>query len=112
MESLRITCTDRARAALAEIEARRAIAEIGRRSFADFAKFAIAAGVVDGIKRVTWGPHLDRYCTSLQFQLEGWLVAYGPERDSDEWPAWEAERAEMIDRQRAAWEREHPVPVK
>ncbi len=109
--TLRITCTDLARLALAEMERRAAEAELGRLSFADFARFAIAAGVVDGIKRVQWGKHLDRFCTSLQFQLEGWLVSHGPDRDSDEWPAWAAEHAHMIERQRAAWEREWPVEV-
>ena len=106
--TLRATCTDLARA---ELRRRAAEAEAGRRSLADFARFAIAAGVVDGIKRVEWGPHLERYCASLQFQLEGWIVANGPDPGTAEHAEWSAGHSEMIERQRAAWEREYPVPT-
>jgi hypothetical protein len=107
MTTLRATCTELARA---ELRRRVAEAELGRRSFADFARFAIAAGIVDGLRRVQWGPHLDALCQALQFQLEGWIVANGPERTSSEWPAWAARHAEMIERQRAGWERTWEVP--
>lgn len=92
-----------------ELERRAAIVTLCRRSFADFCRHAIAAGVVDGVRRVEWGPHLDALCEAVQFQLEGWLVANGPPRAAREWPAWERQHAEMIARQRAAWERPREV---
>lgn len=108
MRSLREACTDLARR---ELERRAAEAELCRRSFADFVQIAIAQGVVDGIRRVDWGPHLETHCRSLQFQYEGWIVANGPARASKEWPAWAERHAEMIQRQRDAWEREYEIPV-
>lgn len=112
MNRLPATSTELARLARQELarrelEARREAAriELARRMLSAFAQQAIAAGVVDGISRVEWGPHLDAVCWHTQLQLEGWLVANGPDRDSDEWPAWAAERAEMIERQRQHWER-------
>lgn len=83
----------------------RARAELARRSLADFARQAIAAGVVDGIKRVRWGKHLDKYCDSLQFQIEGWLVSHGPDRDAEAWQTWADAHDRMIARQHEAWER-------
>ncbi len=67
MATLRATSTD---LALAELKRRAAVAELCRVSFADFAQIAIAAGVVGGVAKVRWGPHLDAYCFSLQMQLE------------------------------------------
>lgn len=64
-----------------------------KRSLAEFARQAIEAGVVEGIKRVEWGPHLDALCSQTQLQLEAWLVAY------------DLGTPDMIARQRAAWER-------
>jgi hypothetical protein len=90
MTGLRQTCTELARA---ELRRRAAGAELARRSLGWFVRLAIAAGVVDGIQRVEWGPHLDAICSEVQAQLEGWLVAYG------------LGTAEMVARQRAAWER-------
>lgn len=85
--------TDLAARARLELERRAAIAELCRRSLADFVRQAISAGVVDGIQRVDWGPHLDGFCSELQAQFEGWLVAYG------------LGTPEMLARQREAWER-------
>ena len=102
MTTLRRSAAELARA---ELRRRVARAELGRRSFADFVQLAIAAGVVDGIKRVQWGPHLDAICFATQMQLEGWLVANGPDRASEAWPAWDRRHAAMIARQREAWER-------
>lgn len=106
------TSTDLARLANAELvrrelEARRAAAqiELARRLLSAFAQQAIAAGVIDGIARVDWGPHLEAVCWHTQLQLEGWLVANGPDRDSAAWQAWACDRAEMIARQREHWER-------
>lgn len=73
--------------------AKTARATLARRWLADFVKQAIAAGVVHGISKVEWGPHLDALCFSTQMQLEGWLVAYGHGT------------AEMIARQAEAWRR-------
>jgi hypothetical protein len=73
--------------------ARGALATLARRSLAHFVRQAIAAGVVDGIQRVDWGPHLDAICSQVQAQLEGWLVSYG------------LGSLEMVERQREAWER-------
>lgn len=112
MNRLPATSTELARLAQQELarrelEARREAAriELARRMLSAFAQQAIAAGVVDGIARVDWGPHLDAVCWHTQLQLEGWLVANGPDRDGAEWLAWAAERAEMIERQRQHWER-------
>ncbi len=88
-----------------EILIRKAQIALARRKLSAFAQQAIAAGVVDGISRVVWGPHLEATCWHTQLLLEGWLVANGPERDSEEWPAWAERRAEMIERQREHWER-------
>lgn len=93
MEILRATSIELARLAREELERRAAVAELCRRSFADFARTAIAAGVVHGIAKIVWGPHLDAHCYEVQLQLEGWLVAYGHGTP------------EMIARQREAWER-------
>jgi hypothetical protein len=87
------TSIEIARRAIAELERRAAKAELTQRSLAEFFKQAVAAGCVAGIKRLEWGPHLEFYCLSVQLQLESWLVAYGFGTD------------EMIERQRAAWER-------
>lgn len=103
------TEADVAAAARAELERLAAEAALCRASLADFVQIAIERGVVDGIRRVQWGPHLDALCFHTQLQLEGWLVANGPPRDSPQWSAWAEEHAEMIATQRAAWEREHPV---
>lgn len=92
--------------------ARWARAKLARRWLADFAQQAIAAGVVSGITRVAWGPHLAAVCLHTQLQLEGWIVANGPDRDSPDWPAWADEHDDMIARQREAWERDWPVEVK
>jgi hypothetical protein len=73
--------------------ARGARATLARRNLSAFTKQAIAAGVVHGVAKVEWGPHLDAHCSEVQLQLEGWLVAYGHGTP------------EMIARQRAAWER-------
>src|SRR5512139_3257601 len=86
MTSLRATCTD-------ELVRRAAAAALARLDLGWFVRFAIAAGEVDGIQRVDWGPHLDAICGEVQAQLEGWLVSYG------------LGTAEMVARQRAAWER-------
>lgn len=88
--TVRQTAADLARR---ELERRAARAELARRNLADFVQQAIAAGVVDGIKGVEWGPHLDALCFHTQMQLEGWLIAYGHGTP------------EMITRQREAWER-------
>lgn len=93
------------REAAEELERREAAAASACASLAEFFRQAVAAGTVAGIRRLEWGPHLDFYCLSIQLQLESWLVAYGPERDSAEWTAWADRRAEMIGRQREAWER-------
>lgn len=66
---------------------------LARRSLAKFVQQAIAAGEVDGIQKVEWGPHLDAICSQVQAQMEGWLVSYGLGS-----PA-------MVERQREAWER-------
>lgn len=92
--------------------ARWARAKLARRWLADFAQQAIAAGVVGGIARVDWGPHLAAVCLHTQLQLEGWIVANGPPRDSPDWDAWAEQHADMIARQREAWEREWPVEIK
>lgn len=84
---------------------RNALIRKALRSFSAFAQQAIAAGVVEGIKKVEWGQHLETYCFELQMQAEAWLVANGPDRDSRAWPAWAEQHARMIARQRAAWER-------
>ncbi len=73
--------------------ARAARAELCSRSLSHFVRFAIAAGVVHGIRKVQWGWHLEAFCWVTQMQLEGWLVAYG------------RGTAEMVARQREAWER-------
>jgi len=91
--------------------ARWARAKLARRWLSDFVQQAVAAGVVNGCTRVDWGPHLDAICLHTQLQLEGWVVANGPPRDSDDWDAWADQHADMIERQRAAWEREWPVEV-
>lgn len=56
------------------------------------------AGVVPGISRVDWGPHLDAICIHTQLQIEGWLVATG------------RGDAAMIARARATWERTWITP--
>lgn len=83
--------------ALRELARRTAKIEWAKRDFAEFSRQAIAAGVVEGVKRVEWGPHLEGYCFSLQCQLEAWLVAHGYGTE------------EMIARQREAWERTEAV---
>lgn len=85
------------RAAL-EAEKRRQIAiaaraELCRRSLSYFVRYAIAAGVVHGLRKVQWGWHLEAFCRVTQLQLEGWLVSY------------ELGTPEMVERQREAWER-------
>lgn len=94
-------CTDEAiaAAAQAELERRAAEAQLCRDSFADFVQIAIDHGAVDGIRKVVWGPHLDAWCFATQMRLESWLVAYGLGTPT------------MVERQRAAWERERPVVV-
>ncbi len=52
-------------------------AELARRSFAEFVRQAVTAGVVPGLARVEWAPHLDALCDETQAMLEGWLVAHG-----------------------------------
>lgn len=79
-------------ARLAEV-ARGARAALARRSLADFFRQAVAAGVVAGISKLEWGPHIDAFCMHTQLQLEGWLVAYRLAT-----PA-------MVERQREHWER-------
>lgn len=83
----------RAARAKREIARRLAAAELGRQSFADFFRMACDARVIGGVAKIEWGPHLDLYCWSVQLQLEAWLVAYG------------LGTAEMVARQREAWER-------
>jgi len=85
--------------------ARWARAKLARRWLSQFVRQAIDAGVVHGIRRVEWGPHLEAVCLHTQLQLEGWLVAHGPDRDSDEWTEWASRHAAMLERQRAAWMR-------
>jgi len=68
-------------------------AKLARRSLAAFVQQAVEAGQVPGVKRLEWGPHLDAICLHTQLQLEDWLVAY------------EFGTADMIQRQREAWER-------
>lgn len=80
-------------------------AELCRRSLSHFVRYAIAAGVVHGIRRVQWGWHLEEFCRVTQLQLEGWIVANGPARKSGAWTVWAARHAHMIERQREAWER-------
>lgn len=82
----------REREAARAVELRDMRAAKCRRSLSAFVQQAIAAGVVGGVSRVEWGPHLERYCRHVQDQLEGWLVAngHGTER--------------MVQRQRDAWE--------
>jgi hypothetical protein len=70
-----------------------ALATKARRSLAEFTRRAIGAGVVPGISKVEWGPHLDAFCFATQMQLEAWLVAYGYGPPT------------MVARQREAWER-------
>lgn len=89
MEAL---CTEPQRAR-AELRRRAALAELARRSLADFFRQAVAAGEVEGISQLEWGNHLELHCFEVQMQLEGWLVANGHGT------------AEMVDRQREAWER-------
>lgn len=64
-----------------------------KRSLSQFTQQAIAAGQIEGIRRVEWGQHLEAFCWEVQLQLESWLVAngHGDER--------------MIARQREVWER-------
>lgn len=87
--------------------ARGARATLARRHLADFVKQAVAAGEIEGCTSLEWGPHLEAHCFEVQMQLEGWIVANGPgDEDSWQvWEAWETRHAEMIARQRAAWER-------
>ena len=68
-------------------------AKLARRSLAAFVQQAVESGQVPAVKRLEWGPHLDAVCLHTQLQLEGWLVAY------------ELGTADMIQRQREAWER-------
>lgn len=68
-------------------------ATLAKRWLSHFVRQAIAAGVVHGIRKVIWGPHLEAFCLHTQLQLEAWLVAYG------------YGTAEMVERQREAWER-------
>lgn len=67
------------------LRAKIAKAEKGRRdkkrraaldSFAEFVRQAVAAGVVPGVAKLDWAPHLDQVCYETQSLLEGWLVAY------------------------------------
>ncbi len=76
-----------------EIQRRVLATEHARRDLGEFFQQACAAGAIAGVKRLEWGRHLALYCMSVQLQLEGWLVAYGK---GD---------AEMVARQREAWER-------
>lgn len=92
--------------------ARAARAKLAKRWLSKFVQQAVAAGVVNGCRRLEWGPHLEAVCLHTQLQIEGWIVANGPPRDSPDWDAWAADRARMIERQREAWEREWPVEVK
>jgi len=88
------------------LDYRAAQVEIARCSLADFAQQAVAAGVVDGTRRLDWGPHLDALCDALQFQLEGWIVANGPGADEpeEERERWLRKHQAMIARQAACWE--------
>lgn len=90
MSTLRATFTELAQR---ELKRRAALAELARRSLAEFFRQAVDASAVAGVKRLDWGPHLDFYCLSVQLHLESWLVAHGLGSD------------EMIERQREAWER-------
>jgi hypothetical protein len=76
-----------------DADLRAARAKKAKRSLSAFVQQAIAAGVIEGIRRVEWGPHLEQLCFETQMQLEAWLVANG------------FGDARMIARQRVAWER-------
>lgn len=90
----------RDREAARAIELRDMRADQCRRSLAAFVRQAIAAGVVVGISRVDWGPHLERYCRHVQDQIEGWIVA-----NQDKARGMSAGLlARMVERQRDAWE--------
>lgn len=51
--------------------------EYARRSFAEFVRQAVRAGVVHGVSRLQWSKHLDATCMHVQALFEGWLVAHG-----------------------------------
>ncbi len=88
-----------------ESEARGRRAEKAKRSLAEFVRQAIAAGVVHGISKVDWGPHLDALCFSTQMQLEAWLVSY--EHGT---PTMVERQAEAWQRTGATWEDGQPEP--
>lgn len=52
-------------------------AEYARRSFAEFVRQAVKAGVVHGCSKLQWSKHLDATCLHVQALFEGWLVAHG-----------------------------------
>lgn len=67
------------------VAAKVAKAEKGRRekkrraaldSFAEYVKQAVAAGVVTGVAKLDWAPHIQLTCDEAQALIEGWLVAY------------------------------------
>lgn len=51
--------------------------EYARRSFAEFVKQAVRAGVVHGVTKLQWAKHLEATCMHVQALFEGWLVAHG-----------------------------------
>lgn len=65
--------------AIAELlrEQRGIDAELARRDFKEFVLQAIAAGVVQGLTKIEWTPHLDALCDVVQTMFDGWLVANG-----------------------------------
>jgi hypothetical protein len=73
VEDPRIVAAKAARAEKARrIKRRRAALD----SFAEFVRQAVAAGVVPGVAKLDWAPHLEQICREMQALLEGWLVAY------------------------------------
>jgi hypothetical protein len=95
----------RQRDAERELEAKGRRAEKAKRSFSAFVRQAIDAGVVHGLTRVEWGPHLEALCIATQMQIEGWLVCNGygtPEMIRKQAEAWV--------RTGAAWEDGLPEP--
>lgn len=84
------------------VAAKIAKAEKGRRekkrraaldSFAEYVRQAVAAGVVPGVAKLDWAPHLEQVCHETQSLLEGWLVSYDRGTNA------------MIERVDAQWER-------